>query len=73
MPAIVGAIQVVNVSGSGVFHVGDVYKIFPISNVKTKTGPGSFNTGERVTVTNTNGQLTAYDSDFQDLPIQFNV
>ena len=73
MPAIVGAIQVVNISGSGVFHVGDVFKISPISTSKTFAGAGSFNTGENLSVYNGNSHLTVYDNDGTDQPILFNV
>ena len=73
VPAIVGAIQVINVSGSGVFHVGDVYKILPISNVRTYAGAGSFNTGESVSVANNNNKINAYNNDNLDQPIQFNL
>jgi len=48
MPAIVGAVKVVSVSGSGVFNIGDVYQINPISTTKTFSGAGSFNTGTRI-------------------------
>jgi spore germination protein PA len=73
MPAIVGAIQVINVSGSGVFQIGDVYKIAPISSSKTFAGAGSFNTGESLSVYNSNSQITAYDNDYADQPMAFNV
>ena len=48
MPAIVGAVQVITMGSSSVFHIGDVYKIMPVANVRTFTGSGSFNTGERL-------------------------
>ncbi len=73
MPGIVGFIQVINVGSSGVFHVGDVYKIMPISAVKTFAGSGSFNTGETVSVHNAPNTVQMYDSDGVDLPIAFNV
>lgn len=73
MPGIVGAIQVINVSGSGVFQVGDVYKIAPISSSKTFAGAGSFNTGESLSVYNGTSHLTAYDNDGTDQPIAFNL
>ncbi len=73
MPAIVGAIQVVSVGSSGVFHVGDVYKIAPISTAKTYAGAGSFNTGESLSVTNYDSKLTLNDNDNIDQPISFNL
>lgn len=73
MPAIVGAIQVINVGSSGVFHIGDVYKISPISTSKTYAGAGSFNTGESLSVYNNNSHLTTTDNENIDQPILFNV
>mgnify|MGYP003462894791 FL=1 len=73
MPAIVGAIQVINVSSSGIFHIGDVYKIAPISTAKTFAGSGSFNTGDRVSVYNGTSQVSVYDPDTVDQPILFNL
>ena len=73
MPAIVGAIQVVSVGSSGVFHVGDVYKIAPISTAKTYAGAGSFNTGESLSVTNYDSKLTLNDNENIDQPISFNL
>ncbi len=45
MPAIVGAVKVVSIGSSGIFHIGDVYRVQPYSQVKTFAGGGSFNTG----------------------------
>lgn len=73
MPGIVGFIQVINVGSSGVFHIGDVYKIMPISAVKTFAGSGSFNTGEKVSIHNEANNVQMYDNDGIDLPIAFNV
>lgn len=73
MPAIVGFIQVINVGSSGVFHIGDVYKIMPIAAIKTFAGSGSFNTGEKVSINNAPSTVQMYDNDGVDLPIAFNV
>lgn len=73
MPAIVGAIQIINIGSSGVFHVGDVYKISPISTSKTYAGSGSFNTGESLSVYNTNSRLTTNDDENISQPVAFNL
>ena len=73
MPAIVGAIQVINIGSSGIFHVGDVYKISPISTAKTYAGAGSFNTGESLSVHNTDSRLTTNDQASVSQPISFNL
>ena len=73
MPAIVGAIQIINIGSSGVFHVGDVYKISPISTAKTYAGAGSFNTGESLSVYNSDSRLTTNDDEKVSQPIAFNL
>ncbi|MGM9927234.1 MAG: spore germination protein [Bacillus sp. (in: firmicutes)] len=73
MPAIVGAIQVVSIGSSGVFHVGDVYKISPVSTAKTYAGAGSFNTGESLSVQTSDNRLTTTDNENFDQPIAFNL
>lgn len=62
MPAILGTFKVINVSGGGVVHIGDVGVIAPKTASKTYAGSGSFNTGDMpgtynvVSSTNTNDQ-----------------
>ena len=73
MPAIVGAIQIISIGSSGVFHVGDVYKISPISTAKTYAGAGSFNTGESLSVYNSDSRLTTNDDENVSQPIAFNL
>ena len=53
MPAIVGVAPKVISLGSSIFHIGDVYKMMPLSNAKTFSGAGSFNTGESLSLQNT--------------------
>ena len=48
MPAIVGVININSISG--VFNVGDVRKIAPVSYTKTFAGGGSFNSGTTLNV-----------------------
>lgn len=73
MPAIVGAVQVINLGSSGVFNIGDVFKISPYSTTKTFAGAGSFNTGESVSLYNAASSTNAYDPDGVDQPIILNV
>jgi len=73
MPAIVGAIQVIAIGTSGVFHVGDVYRISPISSTKTYAGSGSFNTGDGLVVFNHLSNTNTYDSDMFDENILLNA
>jgi spore germination protein PA len=73
MPAIVGAVQVINIGSSGVFHIGDVYKITPYSTTKTFAGAGSFNTGATLSLYNERSSTNTYDSDVADQPIALNV
>ncbi len=73
MPAIVGVAQVLTLGSSSVFHIGDVYKIMPLSNAKTFSGAGSFNTGETLTVQNSQSTTNTYDSDGVDQGIILNA
>ncbi|MCL6606342.1 MAG: spore germination protein [Paenibacillus sp.] len=61
MPAIVGAINVNNISG--VFNVGDVGIIAPNSFSKTFAGGGSFNSGETLNINNSPSVINIYGSD----------
>ncbi|MGG5253311.1 spore germination protein [Neobacillus sp. SM06] len=73
MPAIVGVAQVLTLGSSSVFHIGDVYKIMPLSNAKTFSGAGSFNTGETLKVENSQSTTNTYDSDGIDQGIILNA
>jgi spore germination protein PA len=73
MPAIVGAVQVMNIGSSGVFHIGDVFKISPASTTKTFAGAGSFNTGEHLLLYNNQSSTNTYDGDLTDQPILLNL
>ncbi|UTR10079.1 spore germination protein [Evansella sp. LMS18] len=66
MPAIVGAIKVNAISSSGVFNVGDVFRIAPVSTAKTFSGAGSFNTGDNLNVRNNYSVTRVNDSDGVD-------
>ena len=50
MPAMVGHIRIVNIGSSGIFHIGDVFAIRPISYSRAFAGAGSFNVGDNVSV-----------------------
>lgn len=73
MPAIVGVVQVISLGSSAVFHIGDVYRISPISNAKTFSGAGSFNTGDGLNVYNNQSSTNTYDQDGVDQGNYFNV
>lgn len=73
MPAIVGAVQVISIGSSGVFHIGDAYKVMPVSTAKTFSGAGSFNTGDAITLYNNQSSTNTYDQDSIDQGILFNA
>lgn len=73
MPAIVGAVNVNSIGNSGIFHIGDVFQMSPTSVAKTFAGAGSFNTGDAITVSNTNSQTNTYDQDVADQPVALNA
>lgn len=66
MPAIVGAVKVINIGSSGVFNIGDVLNISPVSSLKTFAGAGSFNTGDYLNVRNQRSSTNVYDKDVAD-------
>jgi spore germination protein PA len=73
MPAIVGVVQVMSVVNSGVFNIGDVYKILPITTAKTYSGAGSFNTGDLLHVNNHYSSTNTFDQDLLDQGNFFNI
>lgn len=73
MPAIVGVAQVISIASSGVFNIGDVYKIMPVSSAKTFSGAGSFNTGDGIDVYNQQNTTNTYDQDGIDQGNYFNA
>jgi spore germination protein PA len=73
MPAIVGVAQVITLGSSSVFHIGDVYKIMPLSNAKTFSGAGSFNTGEELRISNQVSSTNTQDPDVIDQGIILNA
>lgn len=73
VPALVGVVQILNVADAGIFNIGDVYKIQPISTSKTFAGSGSFVTGNQVRVENQYSTTNTYDQDSVDMPIAFTL
>lgn len=73
MPAIVGVVQVISISSSSVFHIGDVYRIAPLSNAKTFAGAGSFNTGDSLYVQNYQSSTNTFDPDVTDQGNYLNI
>lgn len=69
MPAMVGHIRIVNIGSSGIFHIGDVFAIRPISYSRAFAGAGSFNVGDNVSVYNYQSSTTVNDSDVIDQAI----
>ncbi|WP_369900697.1 spore germination protein [Bacillus manliponensis] len=69
MPAMVGHIHIVNIGSSGVFHIGDVFAIRPISYSKAFAGAGSFNVGDNISVYNYENTTNVSDDDNVDQPI----
>ncbi|MFC4386823.1 spore germination protein [Gracilibacillus marinus] len=63
MPAIVGAVKVINIGSSSIFHIGDVYKMEPSTQAKTFAGGGSFNTGNGIRIAIQNSTTGFVDSD----------
>ena len=71
MPAIIGPVQIVAVSG-GIVQFGDTVYISPKSASKTYGGSGGFNTGGLI-ITNTGLSGTnVLDTDLIDQPIARN-
>ncbi|MDF2557433.1 MAG: spore germination protein [Bacillales bacterium] len=73
MPALVGVVQIITIAESGIFNIGDVYKIQPISQSKTFAGSGSFVTGDNVKIENQYSSTNTYDQDGVDMPIAFTL
>lgn len=63
MPAIVGAVKVINLGSSSIFHIGDVYTIQPYTQSKTFAGGGSFNTGDGIRIHMVNAKTKMVDND----------
>lgn len=73
MPGFVGAVQIVGISTSGVFHIGDVFQIHPVSTSKTFAGAGSFITGDNLNISNEYSSVNVYDNDVRDQGNLFNL
>ncbi|GIN57407.1 spore germination protein [Lederbergia ruris] len=73
MPGFVGAVQIITLSSSGTFNVGDVFQLHPVSSSKVFAGAGSFNTGDQIAVTNHYSATNTYDSDTLDQGIMFTL
>lgn len=71
MPAIIGPVQIVSVSG-GVVQFGDTVYISPKSGSKTFAGSGGFNTGGVIVAANGLSGTNVLDSQLVDQPIAGN-
>ncbi|KHE67486.1 spore germination protein [Halobacillus sp. BBL2006] len=73
MPAKVGAVQVISLSTSSVFNIGDVYNMAPQAWAKTFAGGGSFNTGNGIRINVNNSNTNVNDSDTIDQTLMNNA
>ncbi|MFC4617752.1 spore germination protein [Camelliibacillus cellulosilyticus] len=73
MPAIVGAVQVVNISSSGFFNIGDIFIAGPMASTKTYAGAGSFNTGDHIRTSSQYNMTQVMDNDQFDQNKLLNV
>ncbi|NHM31711.1 spore germination protein [Neobacillus terrae] len=71
MPAIIGPVQIVTVSG-GVVQFGDAAFISPKSTGKTFAGSGSLNTGAFIIANNGLSSTGVLDTNLIDQPIAGN-
>ncbi|QCJ41709.1 spore germination protein [Bacillus sp. S3] len=71
MPAIIGPVQIVNVSG-GIVQFGDTVYISPKSSTKTFAGSGGFNTGGLIVANNGISGTNVLDTNLIDQPIAGN-
>ncbi len=71
MPAIIGPVQILNVSG-GIVHFGDALYISPKAGSKTSGGSGGFNTGGFIVTNNGLNGTTVIDTNLIDQPIAGN-
>ncbi|WP_026574479.1 spore germination protein [Bacillus sp. UNC438CL73TsuS30] len=67
MPAIIGPVQIVTVSG-GIVQFGDTVYISPKSTAKTYGGSGGFNTGGIIVANNGISGTNVLDTDLIDQP-----
>ena len=71
MPAIIGPVQIINVSG-GIVQFGDTVYISPKSSSKTFAGSGGFNTGGLIITNNGISGTNVLDANVIDQPIAGN-
>lgn len=68
MPAIVGPVQIVTVSG-GIVHFGDAAWVSPKFSSKTYAGSGSFSTGGIILTANGISGTNTLDTNLVDQPM----
>lgn len=68
MPAIIGPVQVVNVTG-GIVQFGDALYISPKNSSKTNAGQGALNTGGFIITNNGISASNVLDTNLIDQPI----
>ncbi|ASV66279.1 spore germination protein [Cytobacillus sp. FSL W7-1323] len=72
MPAIIGPVQIINVSG-GIVQFGDSLYISPKSNSKSTTGSGTLNTGGFIMTNNGLSASNVLDANLLDQPTVGNL
>jgi spore germination protein PF len=71
MPAIIGPVQIVNVTG-GIVQFGDAVYVSPKSASKTNAGSGAFNTGGFIVANSGLSGTNVLDTNVIDQPIAGN-
>ncbi|MGK9266653.1 spore germination protein [Bacillus inaquosorum] len=72
MPAIVGPIYIMSISGDAAASFGDVFAISPKSVDHTGAGSGVFQLGDYIKINNEHSKTILKDADIIDETVSFN-
>ncbi|WP_456279689.1 spore germination protein [Bacillus sp. K7] len=72
MPAIVGPIYIMSISGDAAASFGDVFAISPKSVDHSGAGSGAFSLGDFVNINNQTSKTLFKDADIIDETVSFN-
>ncbi|WP_039075630.1 MULTISPECIES: spore germination protein [Bacillus] len=72
MPAIVGPIYIMSISGDAAASFGDVFAISPKSVDHSGAGSGAFQLGDFVSINNQTSKTLFKDADIIDETVSFN-
>ena len=72
MPAIIGPVEIVTVTGEGILHFGDSAFVTPKAVSKTFGGSGGFNTGGLVVANTIASGTNVTDTELIDQPMAGN-